>query len=88
MWWIDQPFDLFYFFRFLLGVFLVSYAVFLTISGVINAAKVLRGPVEEKEIARSYLIYLLLTARFRPVRGELLQIGGLLVLLVLVWMLH
>ncbi len=81
-------FDLFAFYRATLFLFLGTYTLLLTVSGVWQLVRLLAGPERHKEFLRTYVAYQLVTMRVRPVRGELLQIAFLVGALGGLWYLH
>ncbi len=81
-------FDLFAFYRMTLFVFLGTYTVLLTVTSIRRLLAALAGDLEHKQFMRTYLAYLLLTARLEPLRGELAQIAFWLTLLLILWRLH
>ena len=86
--WLEGQFDLFYFFRTVLFLFLGTYTVLLTVGSIGRLIGLLAGDGREKEMLRVYVAYQLLTIRVRPLMGELVQILLLVMALALLWWLH
>lgn len=83
--WLDEPF---YWFRTAVFVGLATYYV-LSVAGTIwRVAALLHGDDPRNRLLRLYLSYQLLSFRFRPLTGELLQIGLWSAILLYVWWLH
>ena len=81
-------FDPFILFRALLFVFLTIYTVLMLASTGWRIYDLFTGDDPGKQMLRLYVSYHLLTIRLRPVRDELFQIAGWLLLLLGVWWMH
>jgi len=81
-------FSLFEFYRTALFVFLTIYYVLALLSGLARVIRLLSGDDPSKQMFRLYVSYSLLTIRLAPLRGELVQIGGWLAGLIVLWWLH
>jgi hypothetical protein len=81
-------FDPFIFFRELLVTFLTIYTLLVLTSTIWRLKRLFAGEQPDKQILRLYVSYQMLTIRLAPLRGELLQIGFWLVILLCVWWLH
>ncbi len=81
-------FDLFILFRMLLVVFLTIYTVLTLISAGWRIYDLFTGDDPSKRMLRLYVSYHLVTIRLAPVRDELCQTTGWLLLLLGLWWLH
>ena len=80
--------DLFILFRTMLFVFLGVYSLLLLASTIWRLVALFAGSDPSKQMLRLYVSHQLLTIRFKPVWGELLQIAFWLAILVGLWRLH
>lgn len=79
-------FDAFHFFRYLLAVFVTSYAVIAMGQFVRQWRRDTAAAAREEALLRTYLVVHLLRVRIRPFLRDLLEIAALLVvLLILIW---
>lgn len=81
-------FDPFELFRTTLFIAVTLYTLAGVPMTVMIVRKVLRGAAMPQQMLRAYVIWLLLTVRWRPLRGELIQIalwGGVVLML---WQCH
>ena len=80
--------DVFYIFRNLVFVFVTVYTVVAMAASIRRTWTFLSGEDPAKRLARRYLAYQLVSVRFRPFAGELLQIGAWGVALVVIYWMH
>ena len=81
-------FDLFYFYRATLFVFLAIYSTLMLVSGIWKLSRKLAGVDQQKQMVRTYVVYLLLSVRTKTIRGDLIEIAALLAALLGIWRLH
>jgi hypothetical protein len=79
-------FDLFDFWRYLLGVLVCTYCFFITADRAIGCWRLVHGDERYWGLARKYLVIQLLRVRWRDVAWEVTQLALWLVVLgALVW---
>jgi hypothetical protein len=82
-----DAFDPFLWYRWILAVLGVSYTLVLTARSIAWTIATLSGDARHKAMLRRAVLVYVLRMRFRPLVGELAQIGVLLVgLVVLLWL--
>ncbi len=81
-------FDLFIFFRTMLVTFLTIYALLVLSSTLWRLKRLFAGERPDRQMLRLYVSYQMLTIRLGPVRGELLQFGFWLLIVLYVSWLH
>jgi hypothetical protein len=80
--------DPFLIYRTTLFIALAAYYVVTTAGGVWRVVALLRGNDPRKRLLRTYLSYQLVSFRFRPLAGELLQIAFWCTILLVIYWLH
>lgn len=80
--------DPFYLFRTMLFVGLSVYYILATSVTIWRLVTLLRGRDRAHRLLRTVVSYQLVTIRLRPLAGELVQIGFLIVVLVVLWWAH
>lgn len=67
---------------------IIVYTVVSAGMTAVQTAALLRGAEPQRRLLRTYLLYLLVSVRLRPLAGELAQIGLLTAALGGLWWLH
>jgi hypothetical protein len=80
--------DPFVMFRTALFIALAAYYVISTVTMITRGVVLLAGTDPRKRLLRTYLSYLLVTIRLRPLAGELLQIAVWTAVLLLLYGMH
>ena len=83
-----DDFDLFYFYRRLLVIFVTTYSVVRAVVQGRRAYRYLRTNHPTAALARDYMLAGLAGIRFRRFAGELVQIALLLIILLVVLYVH
>lgn len=67
---------------------IIVYTVVAMGLTAVETAALLRGDEPQRRLLRSYLLYLLVSVRLRPLAGELIQVALLAAALGALWWLH